>query len=140
MAQDVVRLSQKFEKACLNHQKAALHLQQLRQLRGEPRPVQELWELDDLMRIHEGKRRVYQRASQGIYAILGLNRLMQLMLAEMAEQIHHALHSSLDILRDLAAGRELNRYTQREFAQACGRLRSYRTLYDQQGGPRPGLE
>ena len=134
IADDVRRLSQKFEMACDNHAKASDYLRQLRELRGD----QEDWELDDLCRVHEGKRRLYLQAARRIYAILRLNELFQMMLAEMAEDIHHALHASLDLLRAQVAGQPADRFAQNEFAGACGRLQSYLKLYEQVGrGGRP---
>lgn len=139
ISEDIQRLSQKFEQACTNHQKASDYLRQLEQLRSQTNTWQEQWELEDLFRTHDARRHLYLQAAKRIYAILGLNHLFQLMLGEMTEHIHHALHSSLDMARALAAGQSPDRQSQQEFAQACGRLQSYQKLYEQVKS-RPGLE
>ncbi len=131
IAQDLQKLKQKFEMACENHSKATRYLQQLAEIRTKAQSPAEIWELEDLLQVHRGKRHLYLEASKRIYGILRLNELFQLMLSEMADHIHHALHASLDILRALADGRSPERHLETEFAQACGRLHSYRKLYEQ---------
>jgi hypothetical protein len=139
IAQDMQKLQKKFELACENHDKASRYLQQLTQIRAQTHAQLEIWELEDQLRIHQKKRHLYLHAAKRIFGILRMNELFELMLREMADHIQHALHSSLDILRDLAEGRQPERHLESEFARACGQMHSYRKLYEQVP-PRPGLE
>lgn len=131
IAKDLERLKQKYVLASDNHQKATYYCKLLAEYRDEATCPAEIWELEDQLRINGQKRNLYLRTTTRIYGILRMNEIFELMLSEMADHIQHALHASLDIMRAMAEGRPPERHLENEFAQACGRLHSYRKLYEQ---------
>ena len=136
---DIHKLSKKFEQACLNQEKAAEYTTQLDALRQSvvaqiqqeaglrQRQLEvELWELEELIQVHQGKRRIYLQASVRIFRILRMNDDFWELLFEMQGHVRDALESSLNLL-EFYAGPQGNSssppvFMMAEFHKATNRL------------------
>ena len=147
---DIHKLSKKFEQACLNHEKAAEYTTQLDALRQSvvaqiqqadcdglrQRQLQvELWELEELIQVHQGKRRLYLQASIRIFRILRKNEDFWELLREMQGHVRDALESAINVLefhaRPQANSSSPPAFVMAEFHKATNRLGHPHKVYQE---------